>query len=247
MLPLYDDNPCRTTPIVTIALIVLNVVVFLYQLLIGLDASVFLYGLVPAALTQGQSLVPVHTSQGMVGIQNLQPAWATLFTSMFMHGGFMHIIGNMWYLWIFGNNVEDVMGKPRFILFYLASGIGAAALQVVLGPGSQIPMVGASGAIAGVLGAYLVLFPGSRVRSIVTLGFFWTTADIPALIVLGFWFVLQFFGGLGALGMHQAGGTAYGAHVGGFILGLLLGRVLASPEPAVARREHRPPDYTDWR
>jgi len=252
MIPLRDDNPTRTFPAVTIALITLNVLAFLYQHSIGLGTSAFMYGLIPAEVTQHVHLL--YGGRGTelppgVGVYNLNPSWFTVFTSMFMHGSFMHILGNMWYLWIFGNNVEDAMGKGRFIAFYLLSGIAAAALQVVLGPGSQVPMVGASGAIAGVLGAYLLLYPGSRVLSIIPLGFVWFTRELPAWLVLGFWFVLQLMSGLGALGMQQTGGVAYAAHVGGFIFGLVFGRMMGSADSG-----YRPPrrytpgsDYMDWR
>jgi len=253
MIPLRDDNPTRTFPLVTIVLIVLNVLVFFYQFSIGLGTSAFQYGLIPAELTQQADLV--YGGRGTelppgVGVYNLNPAWFTIFTSMFMHGGLMHILGNMWYLWIFGNNVEDAMGKGRFIAFYLLSGIAAAALQIVLGPGSHIPMVGASGAIAGVLGAYLLLFPGSRVLCIIPLGFVWFTRELPAWLVLGFWFVLQLISGLGALGMQQTGGVAYAAHVGGFIFGLVFGRLMGRADTGLrpsSRRYTPGQDYMDWR
>jgi membrane associated rhomboid family serine protease len=253
MIPLRDDNPTRTVPVVTIALIVLNVLAFLYQMSIGLGTSAFQFGLIPAELVhhadfayggRGTELPPG------VGVFNLEPAWLTVFTSMFMHGSIMHILGNMWYLWIFGNNVEDAMGKGRFLAFYLLSGIAAAALQTVLGPGSQVPMVGASGAIAGVLGAYLLLYPGSRVLSIIPLGIIWFTREVPAWLVLGFWFVIQLFSGLGSIAMQQQGGVAYAAHVGGFIFGLLFGRLMGQAEPPYGRmsRRYTPQrDYIDWR
>lgn len=253
MIPLRDDNPTRSVPVVTIMLIVANILVFLYQMSIGLGTSAFQYGLIPAELVhhanyayggRGTELPPG------VGVYNLDPAWLTVFSSMFMHGSFMHILGNMWYLWIFGNNVEDAMGKGRFLAFYLLSGIAAAALQIVLGPSSHIPMVGASGAIAGVLGAYLLLYPGSRVLSLIPLGFVWFTREIPAWVVLGFWFVLQLISGLGAIGMQQSGGVAYAAHVGGFIFGLLFGRLMGRADHGFARvsRSYQPQrDYMDWR
>lgn len=253
MIPLRDDNPTRTFPVVTITLIVLNVLAFLYQYSIGLDASAYLFGLIPAELSQHVDVAYGGRGTDLppgVGVYNLNPAWLTIFTSMFMHGSFMHILGNMWYLWIFGNNIEDAMGKGRFIAFYLLSGIAAAGLQIVLGPGSQIPMVGASGAIAGVLGAYLLMYPGSRVLCIIPLVVVWFTRELPAWVVLGFWFVLQLLNGLGALGMEQSGGVAYAAHVGGFIFGLVFGRVMgqAGPgHPPPSRRYTPRSDYMDWR
>jgi membrane associated rhomboid family serine protease len=250
MIPLRDENPTYSTPVVTIALIVANVAVFLYQLSLGLNLSVFAYGLIPAELVHNANEVYAGRRLGLppgVGLRNVDPAWMTVFTSMFMHGGWLHIIGNMWYLRIFGNNVEDAMGKGKFILFYLLCGIGAAAAQTALGPDSQIPMVGASGALAGVLGAYLVIFPGSRVLCLITT-FVITTVELPAFLVLGFWFVLQVISGLGALGV-KTGGVAYAAHVGGFALGWILVRFFHVPRHAPRRGRYReePPEYTDWR
>src|SRR5688500_14403188 len=205
MFPLRDENPTTTTPFVTIALIVANVVVFFLQLAAGLDRSVGEFGVVPAQLLQGSD-APVVMGRDLV-LTNYNPAWMTIFSSMFMHGGWLHILGNMWFLWIFGNNVEDDMGHAKFVAFYLVSGIAAAMAQAVLGPGSQIPMVGASGAIGGVLGAYLVLFPGSKVLCLITT-FIITTIEVPAYIVLGLWFVMQIASSF--VGGH-AGGVAYAA------------------------------------
>jgi membrane associated rhomboid family serine protease len=248
MFPLHDDNPTRTTPVVTIGLIVANVVGFLYQLNLGLSDSVIAYGLVPAALFHGDPMAVVSRSGGGV-VQTLSPPWLSLFTSMFMHGGWLHLLGNMWFLWIFGNNVEDEMGKGKFLGFYLLCGLGAAAAQIALGPQVKIPMVGASGAIAGVLGAYLVLFPGSRVLCLVTAFIFITTMELPASIVLGYWLVINVFSTLGGLGNLNQGGTAFAAHVGGFALGWLLVRWLGAnrrPPPRAYRPE---PEgrYIDWR
>jgi membrane associated rhomboid family serine protease len=247
MIPLRDDNPTRTTPVVTITLIVLNAVVFLFQLLYGLEASAQHFGLIPAELMHHVDKLYVMRDAAGVEIfatRNVEPAWVTVFASMFMHGGWMHVIGNMWFLWIFGNNVEDQMGKARFVFFYLLCGMGAAAAQVFLEPNSTLPMVGASGAIAGVLGAYLVLFPGSRVLC-ATYMFVLTTFELPAWVVLGIWFVIQFFSGLGALG-SKTGGVAYAAHVGGFALGWLLVRLFAVP-PGRPRRDVSGPGSMDWR
>jgi membrane associated rhomboid family serine protease len=157
------------------------------------------------------------------------PSWHTLVTSMFMHGSWMHIIGNMWFLWIFGNNVEDSMGRGRFVVFYLLAGLAAAAMQIATDPASPVPMVGASGAIGGVMGAYVVLYPRVRVHMLVFLGFFITTIGVPAYLMLGYWFVLQLLGGLPSLG-GGAGGVAFWAHVGGFVAGVALIYLFRDPE-----------------
>jgi membrane associated rhomboid family serine protease len=214
MIPLRDVIPSRTRPVVTVALIVLNALVFLQQL--GLDAElgqafVFRFGLVPAEF-----------------------AWLNVFTSMFVHGGLMHVGGNMLYLWIFGDNVEDRMGHGRFLVFYLLSGIGAALAQTFAAPDSPIPMVGASGAIAGVMGAYFVLYPKSRVLTL--LPFPITVVEIPAVYFLGIWFVMQFVNGLAsqaqAAGGELAGGVAFWAHAAGFGVGAVLVFLFRRPERA---------------
>ena len=216
MFPLKDDNPSRTAPVVTVALIVLNALVFLYQISLqagGPDgaraAQAFIeeFGLVPCRLTGACRVGP-----------ELPLPVLTIFTSMFMHGGLFHIGGNMLYLWIFGNNVEDTLGHIRYLIFYLLSGIAAALAQTVVGPSSLVPMVGASGAISGVLGAYLVLFPGAHVTTLIILGFFFRVVQIPAMVVLGFWIVLQVLNGLGSFG--ASGGVAFFAHIGGFVAGM---------------------------
>ena len=227
MIPLADDNPTRSTPIFTYLLIAANVLVFVYQFSLGPAAEQFIRacGFLPAELVTGQDVgVPTCVS----------PTYLTVLTSMFMHGGLLHIGSNMLYLWIFGNNVEDAMGSVRYLVFYLVSGIAAALAQtvatVMYTPElAEIPNVGASGAVAGVLGAYLVLFPGAKVRTLIGLGFFWSMARIPALFVLGMWFVTQFFQGVGSLDpvVGATSGVAFWAHIGGFVVGLLLGKVLA--------------------
>jgi membrane associated rhomboid family serine protease len=186
---------------------------FAYELLAEaggtLDQTFYTMGVVPFEVTH-----------------NFGPAVALSFlTSLFLHGGFMHIAGNMLYLWIFGNNVEDSMGRGRFLVFYLLTGVIASAAQVLASPSSPVPTIGASGAIAGVLGAYIVLFPNARVQTLIFLGYFARMAHLPALLVLGFWFVLQLFNGLMAFGVAQVGGVAWFAHVGGFVAGLLLVRL----------------------
>ena len=213
MLPLRDFIPTRRFPAVTVGIIVVNIIAFAYELLAEaggtLEQTFYTMGVVPFKVTH-----------------NFGPAVALSFlTSMFLHGGFMHIIGNMLYLWIFGNNVEDSMGRGRFLVFYLLTGSIASAAQVLASPNSPIPSIGASGAIAGVLGAYIVLFPRARVQMLVFLGYFARLTQLPALLVLGFWFVLQLFNGLLAFGMTQMGGVAWFAHVGGFVAGLLLVRL----------------------
>lgn len=213
MLPLRDFIPTRRFPVLTVSIIVVNIIAFGYELLAEaggtLDQTFYTMGVVPFEVTH-----------------NFGPAVALSFlTSLFLHGGFMHIAGNMLYLWIFGNNVEDSMGRGRFLVFYLLTGVIASAAQVLASPSSPVPTIGASGAIAGVLGAYIVLFPNARVQTLIFLGYFARMANLPALLVLGFWFVLQLFNGLMAFGVAQAGGVAWFAHVGGFVAGLLLVRL----------------------
>ncbi len=212
MIPLHDDNPTRIRPLVTVALIVLCVLAFLWQISLGdVDQRRLVagLGLIPVVLLGQAELPPML---------ELVPAELTVVTSMFLHGGWMHLIGNMLYLWIFGNNIEDAMGHWRFVLFYLLCGAAAALAQVLQDPASATPMIGASGAIAGVLGAYLLLYPRARVLVLVFLGFFVTTLRLPALLVLGFWFVLQFLNAVVA--GEAGGGVAWWAHIGGFVAGL---------------------------
>jgi len=214
MIPLRDDNPAGTPQIVTIAFIVMCVLVFLWQLSFGAQGGqriVYALGVVPASLL-GQGQLPAELS--------LVPPWMTVFTSMFMHGGWMHLIGNMLYLWIFGDNVEDSMGHGRFVVFYLLCGIAAVLAQALPDPSSTIPMVGASGAISGVLGAYLLLYPHARVLVAIPLGFFLHTMRIPAGLVLVLWFGLQLFSS--AMAQPGQGGVAFRAHIGGFVAGMIL-------------------------
>jgi membrane associated rhomboid family serine protease len=221
MLPLKDDIPSRTTPVVTIALIAVNVVVFLYQLSLqvsgdtrgetALEAFVLEFGAVPCRI-----------SGLFAAVGDFPHPVATIFTSMFLHGGLLHVGGNMLYLWIFGDNVEDTLGHGRFLLFYLLSGVVAAAAQTVMSPASAVPMIGASGAVSGVLGAYLVLFPYATVLTLIMFIFFFRLVHIPALIVLGFWIVVQFFNGLGSFSTPGGeGGVAWFAHIGGFVAGIV--------------------------
>ncbi len=215
MLPLRDHLPTRRFPIVTVVLIGLNILVFIGELLLDaggtLDAFLLRWGLVPYDVTHHLNL-----EEGL-----------TFFTSILLHGGIMHIAGNMLYLWIFGNNVEDEMGRGKFVLFYLLCGVLAGLAQILPGPSVTIPGIGASGAIAGVLGAYLILFPRARVSTLIMLGYLGRVRDLPAFWVLGFWFVLQLLNGFLTIGDFQSGGVAWFAHIGGFIAGLLLVRLFA--------------------
>jgi len=214
LIPLHDDNPTTIPPIVTVGIIILCAAVFLWQLTLSPTAeqiAVYSYGVVPALLVGGET-----RPSELVQI----PAWLPVLTSMFLHGGWLHIIGNMLYLWIFGNNIEDAMGHVRFVIFYLLCGTVAALTQSYLSVHSDAPMIGASGAIAGVLGAYAVLYPRAHVLVLVPLGFFFPVMRLPALLVLGFWFVLQFL--QGSTAPSGEGGVAYWAHIGGFVAGVLL-------------------------
>jgi membrane associated rhomboid family serine protease len=248
MLPLRDDNPTRSFPLVTVILLLVNVGVFIAQLGVGLSVSAIAFGMIPNEIVHAADTVYRGERLGLppgAGIRNLDPAWLTLLSSMFMHGSWMHILSNMWFLWIFGNNVEDELGGMRFLLFYLLSGLGAAGAQILVGTASMVPMVGASGALAGVMGAYLVLYPGSRITCLVTMIVI-TTVELPAALVLGFWFLLQVVNGLLDLGPRAfGGGVAHAAHVGGFIGGWLLIRVFSRPRRFPTYREYQRPDFID--
>ncbi|MEZ5401828.1 MAG: rhomboid family intramembrane serine protease [Bryobacteraceae bacterium] len=213
MIPLRDSQPSHSFPAVTVALIAINVLIFLFEFsLDGYSRNHFVgeYGMTPARFEA-----------------------VDLITSMFLHGGWMHLIGNMWFLWIFADNVEDVLGKGKFILFYLLSGVAAGLVHYIFNFGSPIPTVGASGAIAGVMGAYLVKFPHARIHTLVPIFIFITTYEIPAWFMLIYWFVIQIFSGFGEMaaahGSH-AGGVAWFAHVGGFLMGIALIKVLPTRE-----------------
>ena len=214
MIPLRDANPTRRTPVVTLGLIGACFVGWAYQLGLladggpALEAFVTTWGVVPSDLTDAWAAGDI-----------LSVETATLITSQFLHGGWLHILGNLLYLWIFGNNIEDRFGRIPFLVFYLAGGAVAGLAQVAIDPTSTVPTIGASGAIAAALGAYLVLFPRARITSLVFLGFFYQLIDVPALIVLAFWFVLQLIDGIASLGFTGAGGVAFFAHIGGFVFG----------------------------
>jgi len=212
MIPLRDVIPSRTTPVVTIGLIALNIIVFVSELSLGraVDAFMLYYGLVPAAFS-----------------------WMNVITSMFLHGGFLHVAGNMLYLWIFGDNVEDRMGHGRFLVFYLLCGIAAALAQTITAPDSTVPMVGASGAIAGVMGAYFVLYPRSRIVTLLPLFFFFQVIEVPAIAFLGIWFLMQFVSGIGSIGAtigRSSGGIAFWAHIAGFVAGITGVALFRRPE-----------------
>ncbi|MEW5745924.1 MAG: rhomboid family intramembrane serine protease [Nitrospirota bacterium] len=210
MIPFKDDNPTETYPYVTVGLIALNSLIFLWQLMTpaGGEQVAFLYGAIP------QSLITMERTQPISPVMSV-------FTSMFLHGGLFHVAGNMLYLWIFGNNIEDSLGHVKFLLFYLFSGIVAAYSHALTDPSSTIPMIGASGAVSGILGAYLLLFPHARVHTLIIFGFFWQVVRIPAVVVLGFWIVLQVLNGILGAGALRHGGVAWFAHIGGFIAGII--------------------------
>ena len=214
MFPISDDNEPLAFPILTILLILACVAAFALQLRGGEAQFLYgfeLYGFQPAELLAGAPLVPADGP----------PAWATVFTSMFMHGDLLHLLGNIWFLWIFGDNVEGALGRGRFLIFYALCGVAAALTQAYIDPYSQIPMVGASGAISGVLGAYLLLYPLATVRTLLILVVFVRILHVPAVLVLGLWFLFQLLSGAGSLG-QEGGGVAFFAHIGGFIAGMVL-------------------------
>ncbi|HEY3330653.1 MAG TPA: rhomboid family intramembrane serine protease [Capsulimonadaceae bacterium] len=245
MIPLRDNNPTRSFPAVTIALILVNIAVFYLQNVGGPEMNAVFngtYSFIPYELTHNVDLVGVITQTRDGGLTfhagqpsvddplsraamplgpSPHPLFLTIFTSMFMHGSLMHIIGNMLFLWIFGNNVEDALGKVRFLLFYLACGFAAAIVQTVSGPNTFIPNMGASGAIAGVMGAYIVMWPEARVLTLISLGFFFLLREVRAFWVLGIWIVLQLLTSHLQQGGEATGGVAYFAHIGGFAAGLI--------------------------
>ena len=240
MFPYRDDNPTLATPIVTMVLIAANVLAWVFVQGMGMEPaisrSVCELGLIPGEVlgtVSAGTIVPVSPTTGC----RLEPGggWHTALTSMFLHGGWLHLIGNVWFLWVFGNNVEDSMGRPRYLAFYLLTGLAAAAAQTFANPSSAVPMVGASGAISGVLGGYIVLYPSVRVHMLIFLGFFITTIAVPAMLMLGYWFLLQLLSGWSTAG-DDRGGVAFWAHAGGFLAGAVL--VLLFRNPALVAR-HR--------
>jgi membrane associated rhomboid family serine protease len=224
MLPIGDDRVSGSAPVVTLGLIALNVLAFMLELAQpsegALQSFIQAWGVVPREYTLVQDLPPTIPL----------PFWSTLLTSMFLHGGWMHLGGNMLYLWIFGDNLEKVMGAGRFMLFYLACGLAASFAHIAFGSGSSVPAVGASGAISGVLGGYLLMFPQNRVRVLTRGGI----ASVPAVVVLGFWIVIQLVNGIGSVATtSETGGVAYMAHIGGFVAGMVLVKLMASPQRAL--------------
>ncbi len=223
MLPIRDDNPQIYTPFVTYGLIALNALAWFGLQGFGTDPalgeSICRLGLIPADLLG--TLSAETMAQPVPCRIDGQSDWITVLSSMFMHGGWMHILGNLWFLWIFGNNVEDAMGSARFAVFYLLCGFAAAAAQVIADPASPIPMVGASGAIGGVMGAYIVLYPRVHVHLFIFLGVIFTTLAVPAVAMLGYWLLIQIIGGVTSLGA-EGGGVAFWAHLGGFVAGMVL-------------------------
>jgi membrane associated rhomboid family serine protease len=216
MFPLRDDNPTKIAPVVTWALIAVNIAVFVYRLsLAPRDAQIFAgqFGAIPAVVLGTKSLPDQFA---------VIPPLMSIVTSMFLHGGWMHLVGNMWFLWIFGNNIEEAMGHVRYLAFYLICGILASASHILSNPESVIPSIGASGAIAGVMGAYIMLYPRARVWTLIFLGFFVRVMHIPAGVILGFWILIQLVNGSIMAGSQDIGGIAFWAHVGGFIAGVLL-------------------------
>jgi membrane associated rhomboid family serine protease len=210
LIPYKDDNPTSIFPYVTIGIIACNTLIFLLQVFSpsGMEKVVYAYGAIPHSILTFEKTQPIHPT-------------LTIFTAMYMHGGVFHLAGNMLYLWIFGNNIEDKLGRIRFILFYTFCGIIAAYSHAITDPNSLTPMIGASGAISGILGAYLLLFPRAGVYTIIFFGFFVQVVKIPALIVIGFWAILQFVNGLVSTGLVREGGIAWFAHIGGFLIGLV--------------------------
>jgi len=220
MIPIRDSIPTRRVPIVNYALIGANLLVFLLMWLAGPEQErlVYQFALIPVSFSNGIDLGDI----------------TDIFTSMFMHAGLAHIAGNMLYLWIFGDNVEDRLGSFKYLLFYLAGGLAASLTHLLFNPNSQIPTVGASGAIAAVLGAYLVMYPQSRIATFIPLGFFMRLAMVPASVVLGFWFILQLFNGFLSIGAADVGGVAFWAHIGGFVAGVVLAKLMPAPRPSAS-------------
>ena len=245
MFPYHDENETQRTPYVTMALIAANVAAWLVVQGAGsellLAQSVCNLGLIPGELTQ--SLPPgtgFPMGDDIACLTDPGPQYLHLLTSMFLHGSWMHLLGNMWFLWLFGNNIEDSTTRPRFLAFYLLSGLAAAMAQVMANPMSEVPMVGASGAISGVMGAYLVLFPRVRVFTMVPLGFFFYQMALPAWVMLIYWMALQFFGGITSIVSEEGGGggVAFWAHVGGFVAGVVLIKVFERRDRLVAHESH---------
>ena len=233
MFPLRDDNPAELPPIVTVGIILASVAVWVLAQGAGfsmeaMEASVCGLGAIPAEITgAGATWTESPCAPGGLGV-------GALFTSMFLHGGWGHLLGNMWFLWIFGNNVEDSMGHLRFLVFYVLCGLAAAGAHVFADPASTLPMVGASGAISAIMGAYLLLYPRAKVKTVIFIIIFFTVAELPAFLYLGYWFLLQLFG---VMGPSVGGGVAFWAHIGGFVAGLVLILLFRDPRLVRAKRD----------
>ena len=243
MFPYRDENETQRPAILTGIIIGLNVLIWIFVQGAGVTMSVARsvceLGLIPGALTGLLSPgMRVPMGEGLACTIDSGPQVYHLLIHMFLHSSWMHLLGNMWFLWLFGNNIEDSMGHLRFIVFYLLCGLAAAAAQILASPGSPIPMVGASGAISGVMGAYLLLYPTVRVFTLVFLGFFVTSMALPAWVMLGYWFVIQFISGLVSFG-GEKGGVAFWAHVGGFLAGVLLVKLFARPDYIAEHSAHQ--------
>ena len=249
MFPYKDDNPTVITPFVTFGIIGVNILIWVFIQGVGaepgMSRSVCELALIPGELL-GRVVPGTQIPLGprTVCVLGGSQTWFTPFTSMFLHGGWFHLIGNMWFLWVFGNNIEDSMGHIRFVVFYLLCGLAAAALQVAVSPSSAIPMLGASGAIGGVMGAYVVLYPKVRVHMLVFLGFFVTTIAVPAYLMLGYWFLIQLLGGIPSLA-REGGGVAFWAHVGGFVAGAAVIKLFRNPD-LIAQHTHKIPTFRRW-
>jgi membrane associated rhomboid family serine protease len=243
MFPYHDENETQRTPYVTLAVIAITVGVWVLVQGAGMEMalakSVCELGLIPGELTMSVAPgTPFPMGDGVVCLTDPGRQMSTLLTSMFLHGSWMHLLGNMWFLWLFGNNIEDSMTRPRFMAFYLLTGLAAAFAQIAANPASEVPMVGASGAISGVMGAYLVLFPRARVYTMVPLGFFIQSFALPAWVMLIYWAFLQFAGGLTSVGDEQTGGVAFWAHLGGFVAGVALIKLFERPDRVRAHTVH---------
>lgn len=240
MLPIRDDNPQLRTAFVTFTIIGLNVAAWILVQRLGsepaLSRSICQLGLIPGDVL-GRIDVPAAMANRLPCPVDGEGSWLTVLSSMFLHGGWMHLIGNMWFLWIFGNNVEDSMGHLRFVVFYLLCGLVAAMAHVLSEPGSTLPVVGASGAISAIMGAYLVLYPAARVRTLLVLVIFITFVDLPAWVYLGYWFLIQ-LASSSVQAVGATGGVAFMAHIGGFVAGLLLIFVFRNPKLVGAKRAH---------
>jgi membrane associated rhomboid family serine protease len=251
VFPYHDENETVRTAVVTLALVGLNVAAWIFVQGAGatmtLAASVCNLGLIPGELT---GMLPAGTEfpigEGLVCVTDPGRQYLNVFTSMFLHGSWMHLLGNMWFLWLFGNNIEDSMTRPRFLVFYLLSGLGAALLQVMFEADSNVPMVGASGAISGVMGAYLVLYPRVRVYTLVPLGIIFTNIALPAWTMLLYWAFLQLLGGFSRIGA-EGGGTAFWAHLGGFLAGVVLVKLFERRDRVARHRAHHwRPERVGW-